>query len=235
MNRTSRRGRGAWLMVLSVLASIALIAAACGDDDDAEAPSDAVSQETPAAPAPSDDDSGSEEPAVVDQDRSINVAIVGNPQMEDIASLTPDLFTASTGIAVNYTFLEEQTLREIVTRDVGAGGEQFDVVMIGMFEAPQFGANGWLYDLNEFASRTPEWNVDDIIPAVSRRALVRGQPVRRAVLRRVFLRHVPPGRHRRGRVDHARRTHLGRAGRDRPFRGFRRDGGHLPPGQAGLG
>ncbi|WP_420637978.1 ABC transporter substrate-binding protein [Candidatus Poriferisocius sp.] len=166
MNRTSRRGRGAWLMVLSVLASIALIAAACGDDDDAEAPSDAVSQETPAAPAPSDDDSGSEEPAVVDQDRSINVAIVGNPQMEDIASLTPDLFTASTGIAVNYTFLEEQTLREIVTRDVGAGGEQFDVVMIGMFEAPQFGANGWLYDLNEFASRTPEWNVDDIIPAV---------------------------------------------------------------------
>ena len=75
--------------------------------------------------------------AVTAQDeKTINVAIVGNPQMEDIASLTPDLFTAETGINVNYVVLEEQTLREIVTRDVGAGGEQFDVVMIGMFEAP---------------------------------------------------------------------------------------------------
>ena len=102
----------------------------------------------------------------VAQDRSINVAIVGNPQMEDIASLTPELFTAETGIEVNYVFLEEQTLREIVTRDVGAGGQQFDVVMIGMFEAPQFGRNGWLVDLNDYAADDAEYMLDDIIPAV---------------------------------------------------------------------
>jgi sorbitol/mannitol transport system substrate-binding protein len=99
-------------------------------------------------------------------EKTINVAIVGNPQMEDIASLTPDLFTAETGINVNYVVLEEQTLREIVTRDVGAGGEQFDVVMIGMFEAPQFGRNGWLVDLNEYAAGDAEYNVDDIFPTV---------------------------------------------------------------------
>lgn len=99
-------------------------------------------------------------------EKTINVAIVGNPQMEDIASLTPELFTADTGINVNYVVLEEQTLREIVTRDVGAGGEQFDVVMIGMFEAPQFGRNGWLVDLNEYAADDPDYNVDDIFPTV---------------------------------------------------------------------
>ena len=99
-------------------------------------------------------------------EKTINVAIVGNPQMEDIASLTPDLFTAETGINVEYTILEEQTLREIVTRDVGAGGEQFDVVMIGMFEAPQFGRNGWLVDLNTYAADDADYMVDDIIPAV---------------------------------------------------------------------
>jgi sorbitol/mannitol transport system substrate-binding protein len=99
-------------------------------------------------------------------EKTINVAIVGNPQMEDIASLTPDLFTAETGINVNYIVLEEQTLREIVTRDVGAGGEQFDVVMIGMFEAPQFGRNGWLADLNQWAAGDAEYNVDDIFPTV---------------------------------------------------------------------
>ncbi len=99
-------------------------------------------------------------------DREINVAVVGNPQMEDIASLTPELFTAESGITVNYTILEEQNLREIVTRDVGAGGEQFDVVMIGMYEAPQFGANGWLTNLDDYAAADTEYNVDDIIPAV---------------------------------------------------------------------
>jgi sorbitol/mannitol transport system substrate-binding protein len=103
---------------------------------------------------------------VAQDERTINVAIVGNPQMEDIASLTPDLFTAETGINVEYTILEEQTLREIVTRDVGAGGEQFDVVMIGMFEAPQFGRNGWLVDLNQYAAGDADYNVDDLIPAV---------------------------------------------------------------------
>ncbi len=105
--------------------------------------------------------------ATVAQDaKTINVAIVGNPQMEDIASLTPQLFTAETGINVNYVVLEEQTLREIVTRDVGAGGQQFDVVMIGMFEAPQFGRNGWLADLNQYAKDDAEYAVDDIFPTV---------------------------------------------------------------------
>ena len=102
--------------------------------------------------------------ASAQDEKTINVAIVGNPQMEDIASLTPELFTAETGINVEYTILEEQTLREIVTRDVGAGGEQFDVVMIGMFEAPQFGRNGWLVDLNTYAADDADYIVDDIIP-----------------------------------------------------------------------
>ena len=83
-----------------------------------------------------------------------------------LAELTPELFTAETGIEVNYVILEEQTLREIVTRDVGAGGQQFDVVMIGMFEAPQFGRNGWLVDLNEYAEGDEGYMLDDIIPAV---------------------------------------------------------------------
>ena len=100
------------------------------------------------------------------ESKTINVAIVGNPQMEDIATLTPQLFTAETGINVEYTILEEQTLREITTRDVGACGQQFDVVMIGMYEAPQFGENGWLYNLDQWAVDDAAYNKDDLIPAV---------------------------------------------------------------------
>jgi sorbitol/mannitol transport system substrate-binding protein len=97
---------------------------------------------------------------------SINVAIVDNPQMKDIAKLTPSLFTKKSGIKVNYTILDEGTLREVTTRDVAAGGRQFDVVMIGPFEAPQFGKSGFITDLTKFAQSDSAYQVDDIIPAV---------------------------------------------------------------------
>ncbi|MEM9033165.1 MAG: sugar ABC transporter substrate-binding protein [Actinomycetota bacterium] len=177
MNHRERSAVAPWKLLLTLLAAFTLLAAACGDsDDDSDAGDDSsASASEPAETTDASDDGGDDTETTeasddggddAGGDRSINVAIVGNPHMENIATLTPELFTADTGIEVNYTFLEEQTLREIVTRDVGAGGDQFDVVMIGMFEAPQFGNNGWLYDLNEFAADTPEWNGDDIIPAV---------------------------------------------------------------------
>jgi sorbitol/mannitol transport system substrate-binding protein len=97
---------------------------------------------------------------------TINVAIVDNPQMKDIASLTPSLFTAKTGIKVNYTVLDEGTLREVTTRDVAAGGKQFDVAMIGMFEAPQFGSSGTITDLTPLATADASYKLDDVIPAV---------------------------------------------------------------------
>ena len=97
---------------------------------------------------------------------SINVAMVDNPQMKDIAKLTPSLFTKKSGIKVNYTVLDEGTLREVTTRDVAAGGRQFDVVMIGPFEAPQFGQNGFITDLTKFAQSDAAYKLDDIIPAV---------------------------------------------------------------------
>jgi sorbitol/mannitol transport system substrate-binding protein len=97
---------------------------------------------------------------------SINVAIVDNPQMKDIAALTPKLFTAKTGIKVNYTVLDEGTLRQVTTRDVAAGGRQFDVAMIGPFEAPQFGQQGSLVDLTPEATSDAAYKLNDIIPAV---------------------------------------------------------------------
>ena len=97
---------------------------------------------------------------------SINVAIVDNPQMKDIADLTPELFTKKSGVKVNYTILDEGTLRQVTTRDVAAGGRQFDVVMIGPFEAPQFGRDGTLTDLTKFAQSDSAYRLDDVIPSV---------------------------------------------------------------------
>jgi sorbitol/mannitol transport system substrate-binding protein len=97
---------------------------------------------------------------------SINVAIVDNPQMKDIAKLTPSLFTKKSNIKVNYTILDEGTLRQVTTRDVAAGGRQFDVVMIGPYEAPQFGKDGYVTDLTRQASGDKAYDLGDVIPTV---------------------------------------------------------------------
>jgi sorbitol/mannitol transport system substrate-binding protein len=101
---------------------------------------------------------------------TINVAIVDTPNTEDLARLTPSLFTAATNIHVSYTILDEGTLREVITRDVAAGGRQFDIVMIGPYEAGQFGKDGYLRDLTPMASSDRAYRLDDIIPTI-RKAL----------------------------------------------------------------
>jgi sorbitol/mannitol transport system substrate-binding protein len=98
--------------------------------------------------------------------KTISVAIVANPQMQDIAKLTPSLFTAKSGIKVNYTILDEGKLRQVTTRDVGSGGKAFDAVMIGPYEAPQFGVAGLLQDLTSMAKADKSYNYNDLIPAV---------------------------------------------------------------------
>ena len=114
------------------------------------------------AAASADDDEGSGSKG----GGSINVAIVDNPQMQDLARLTPSLFTAKSHIKVNYTILDNGTLREVTTRDVSAAGRQFDVVMIGPYEAPQFGKDGHITDLTRMASSDRAYELDDIIPSV---------------------------------------------------------------------
>src|SRR3954453_1105581 len=98
--------------------------------------------------------------------KTISVAIVANPQMQDIASLTPSLFTAKTGIKVKYTILDEGKLRQVTTRDVGSGGKAFDAVMIGPYEAPQFGTAGLVKDLSSLAKGDKAYNYNALIPAV---------------------------------------------------------------------
>ena len=152
-----------------------MIAAACGDSDDDSTATTAADDGGTATTAA--DDGGTDTTEAMDdgETRSITVALVGNDNIEKMAELAPANFTAETGIEVNFTVLDEQTLREVTTRDVGAGGEQFDVVQIGMYETPQFGANGWLVGLNDLAAASDTYDIDDLIPAVRNGLSVDGE------------------------------------------------------------
>src|ERR1700751_5171810 len=105
---------------------------------------------------------------------SINVAIVNNPNQEDLARLTPSLFTTRSHIAVHYTILDDNTLRELVTADRASRSRQFDVVMIGPYEAPEYGKDGSIIDLTRMASSDKAYGLDDIIPSIREALSYRG-------------------------------------------------------------
>ena len=128
-----------------------------------------------AGPALAGCSGGGENDAQPNSGGSINVAIVANPQVQDLARLTPSLFTAQSHINVNYTILDEGTLREVIKSGVRAGGGPFDAVMIGPYEAPQFGKDGYITDLTPMASTDQAYELDDVIPSVRRALSLNGK------------------------------------------------------------
>ncbi len=92
----------------------------------------------------------------------ITIATVNNGHMIEMQKLTGHFEEANPGITVNWVTLEEGILRQRVTTDITTKGGQFNVMTIGMYEAPIWGARGWLEELSFGA----EYDVDDILPAM---------------------------------------------------------------------
>jgi sorbitol/mannitol transport system substrate-binding protein len=97
---------------------------------------------------------------------SINVLMVGNPQMEDIAKLTADGFTKDSGIKVNFTILPENELRDKVTQDVATQAGQYDVATIGAYEVPIWHKNGWLNALDSYADKDTSFDKADLLKPI---------------------------------------------------------------------
>ncbi len=97
---------------------------------------------------------------------TLNVATVNNGQMKDMEQLKSEYEKANPGTTVNFQVMEEGDLRAAVTADVASGAGQYDVVTIGAYETPQWGANGWLVDLTEPLKSDASYDVEDILPPV---------------------------------------------------------------------
>ena len=92
---------------------------------------------------------------------SLTIAIVNNGHMINMQTVA-EAYTAETGVELNWVSLEEGVLREQVTSDTATGGGQYDVINIGMQEAPIWGAAGWIEPLNF----SDAYDVEDILPAM---------------------------------------------------------------------
>jgi sorbitol/mannitol transport system substrate-binding protein len=94
--------------------------------------------------------------------QELTIATVNNGDMIRMQGYT-DVFTEQTGISVEWVTLEENVLRQRVTTDITTRGGQFDIMTIGMYETPIWGANGWLVPLDDLSD---DYDVDDILPAM---------------------------------------------------------------------
>jgi len=92
----------------------------------------------------------------------LTIATVNNGHMIEMQKLTPEFEAANPGVTLNWVTLEEGVLRSRVTTDIATKGGQFDVMTIGMYEAPIWGKLGWLEALEFDAA----YDVDDILPAM---------------------------------------------------------------------
>jgi multiple sugar transport system substrate-binding protein/sorbitol/mannitol transport system substrate-binding protein len=94
----------------------------------------------------------------------ITIATVNNNDMIVMQELAPQ-WEAATGNTINWVVLEENVLRQRTTQDISTNGGSFDIIFIGAYETPIWGANGWLTSLNDFAE-DPDYNLEDIFPLV---------------------------------------------------------------------
>ena len=97
---------------------------------------------------------------------TVTLATVNNPQMQDMAQLLPEFNKLHPNIKINMIFMEENDLRNAATKDVATKGGQYDIMTVGAYEVPIWGANRWLVDLTDLAAKDPAYDVNDFFQPV---------------------------------------------------------------------
>lgn len=90
------------------------------------------------------------------------VATVNNPDMIRMQELT-SVFEEQYDISVQWVVLPEDDLRSRVTTDIATGAGSFDVVTIGTYEVPMWGAQDWLVALDNLDE---DYDVEDLLEPV---------------------------------------------------------------------
>ena len=92
----------------------------------------------------------------------ITIATVNNGHMIEMQKLTPEFEKQYPDIKLKWVTLEEGVLRQNVTQDIANGSGLYDVMTIGMYEAPIWGERGWLEPIDT----SGDYDVEDILPSI---------------------------------------------------------------------
>lgn len=98
--------------------------------------------------------------------QTLTVATVDNPQMKDMEQLTSVFEKANPTIKVKFVTMQENDLRDAITKDVATHGGQYDLATVGAYEVPLWKKNGWLTNLQPYVDKSKSYDVNDIIAPV---------------------------------------------------------------------
>src|SRR5687768_17319304 len=98
---------------------------------------------------------------------TINVLMVNNPQMVELQQLTEENFTAETGIAVNFTVLPENDVRDKISQEFSSQAGQYDVASLSNFEIPIYARSGWIAPMDSYIAADPAFDQADILPPMT--------------------------------------------------------------------
>ncbi len=90
------------------------------------------------------------------------IATVNNGHMVEMQKLSKFFEQANPDIKLKWVTLEEGVLRQRMTTDIATKSGQFDVMTIGLYEAPIWGKKEWLVPLQLDAA----YDIDDLLPTI---------------------------------------------------------------------
>ena len=150
-----------WSGAAWIAAGVSLFVAACAPSTQAPAATTA-----PAAAKPTAAPAAAAKPAASGATGTLNVAMVGNPQMKTLEQLKGDFESSHPGITLNLLVLPENQVRDEVTTDISTNAAQFDLVTIGMYEVPLWAKNGWLEEVGTTLQADANYDFNDVIPSI---------------------------------------------------------------------
>jgi len=92
----------------------------------------------------------------------LTIGTVNNADMILMQRLSKE-FAAESGVKLNWVVLGENILRQRSTIDISTGGNTFDVITIGSYEAPLWAERGWLLPMDDLGA---DYDYDDIFDVV---------------------------------------------------------------------
>ena len=99
---------------------------------------------------------------------SVDVLMVNNPQMIDLQRLTAANFTRETGIAVNFTVLPENDVRDKISQEFSSQAGQYDVASLSNFEIPIYAKSKWIAPLDQYINTDTRFDQNDILPPMTK-------------------------------------------------------------------
>ena len=111
-------------------------------------------------------------PALGQKKTIVTIGTVNNNDMIRMRELSPEFQKQNPDIELEWVVLEENVLRQRLTTDIAVKSGRFDVMTIGMYEAPIWANNKWL---TPFKDLPESYDLDDIFNSVKDGLSVNGK------------------------------------------------------------